>query len=212
MKNLVIIGTGGFAREVYWLARKSVGFDKEYTVKGFVEGDAPVSEERLQLLSGPFFGRLPDYDIEPDDVFVIAIADSQVKEKLAKLVTDKGGRFTNVIAESAFVAPTAELGTDIVLCQNTFVSDHVSIGNHVVINVASGVGHDSCIGDYSSLMGGVSICGGVQVGSYTYWGTGSIALPHSRIGNHANVGTNSLILRKVKNGRTVFGSPAVYID
>lgn len=212
MKQLIIIGTGGFAREVYWLAKNAIGYGEDFVLKGFVEGDAPVSEERNKLLPDKFFGSIVEYEIQADDVFVIAIANGDVKEKLASIVTAKGGHFINLIHKTAQIAPTAQLGTDVILCQFTFVSDLVKIGNHVMLNVATGVGHDAVIGDYSSLMGGVAICGGVQVGTHTFWATGAMGVPHSIIEDHATVGAHSVVLRRVRKGRTVFGNPAVYID
>ena len=38
MKNLLIIGARGFGREVYNTALESVGYEKEFIVKGFLDG------------------------------------------------------------------------------------------------------------------------------------------------------------------------------
>ena len=39
MKNLIIIGTGGFALEVYEHAQNSLGYGSEYKIKGFIDYD-----------------------------------------------------------------------------------------------------------------------------------------------------------------------------
>ena len=40
MKNLIIIGVGGFAREIYWHAQKAHGFGDEWRIKGFLDDKA----------------------------------------------------------------------------------------------------------------------------------------------------------------------------
>ena len=50
MKNLIIIGAGGFAREVYWNAQKTEGFNSDWKIKGFLDGDVKLSDEDYKKL------------------------------------------------------------------------------------------------------------------------------------------------------------------
>ena len=50
MKNLIIIGAGGFAREIYWHAQKSIGFGVEWRIKGFLDGDIKLAAAEYELL------------------------------------------------------------------------------------------------------------------------------------------------------------------
>ena len=54
MKNLIIIGVGGFAREVYWHAQFSHGFNTEWTIKGFLDGDVKLADEEYKFLQTMF--------------------------------------------------------------------------------------------------------------------------------------------------------------
>lgn len=212
MKNVVIIGTGGFAREVHDLLYTSIGYGTDFTFKCFIEGDVPISEERIKLLPGPFQGTILDYILEKDDVFVLGIADIGAKERIDSIVKQKGGRFLNLIHNTSLVSPFAKLGEGIIICPYCGVSCNVVIGDHVMMNSFSGIGHDSRVGAYSSIMSHVDITGNVHVGSHTFWGSGSRALPHSKIGSHATIGAGSVVLRRVKDHQTVFGVPAKPLD
>ena len=40
MRHLVIIGAGGFGREVYGVAREAVGYGTDFDVKGYLDAKA----------------------------------------------------------------------------------------------------------------------------------------------------------------------------
>ena len=86
MKNLIIIGAGGFAREIYWHAPECVGFGSDWTVKGFLDGDVKLSAEEYQRLPSdvPLLGDIDGYEIEPDDVFTCAIGTPAVRNSSAR--------------------------------------------------------------------------------------------------------------------------------
>ena len=70
MKNLVIIGAGGFAREVYDMAIYCYGGDENFSVKGFLSDN----ESNIESLGyPPILGRVKEYEIQPNDVFFCGI-------------------------------------------------------------------------------------------------------------------------------------------
>lgn len=211
MKNLLIIGTGGFARETYWHANNAIGYGSEFVIKGFIEGDVPLNDKKYGLLPMPVINNIINYEIKKDDVFVIAIADCKIKEKIVEIVKNKNGKFMKLIHKTALIAPSAEIGEGVILCQNTSVSCNTKIGNFVMLNSYTSIGHDAKLGDYCSLMGRVSITGNVEVKDHVYFGCGAKVLPNAKVGAYAKVGAGSVVLKKVKEGETVFGVPAMPI-
>lgn len=211
MKKLFIIGTGGLAREVYWHAQNSIGYKTQYELKGFLEGDVPLDASKYNLLPMQVVDNVINYEIEENDVFIIAIADGECKEKIAKIIEEKKGEFINLIHNTALVSPLAKIGKGILICPFVIISCNTSVGNHVTFNSYSDLGHDAIVGDYTSIMSHVDITGNVLVGAHTFWGSGARALPSSKIGNYARIGAGSVVLRKVKDGQTVFGVPAMPI-
>ena len=53
LKHLVIIGVGGFARECYWHAQGSIGYDEDWDIKGFLDGDVKLKSEEYEKLELP---------------------------------------------------------------------------------------------------------------------------------------------------------------
>lgn len=207
MKNVVIIGAGGFGREVYWHSQNSIGYKNQWIIKGFIDDNSKLSE----ILEVPLLGSTDNYQIQSEDVFVCAIADPKTKSKVVGNMISKGAEFINLVHRNAMISPSAKIGLGNIFCPFTLVSVNVNIGDFVVVNSYSSVGHDTYIGSYSSIMGHVDITGDVFVGEYAYFGSGSIVLPKSNIGAHSKIGAGSVVLKKVKEHQTVFGNPAMPI-
>ena len=211
MKHLIIIGTGALARELYWTAKDSFGYGKEWDIKGFIDGDIKVDESEYKKLLCPVMGDIFTYQIQPNDVFTWGIGSPKARKKVSEVILNKGGEFINIIHKTAIVQGNTSLGHGVILSSFTHVNDGSIIADHVFVNSYSGFGHDVIIGAYSCLMGYVDICGFAQIGEASYFGSGSRVLPHVKIGNHATIGAGSVVLRKVKDEDTVFGNPAVSI-
>ncbi len=211
MKKLIIIGCGGFARELYWHAQDSLGYRKEWGLKGYLDGDVRLPEVEYEKLKLPVLGDVTSYEIQQDDVFICAVGTPAVRKKLSEMVRARGGRFLTLIHSTAIVHGSASIGEGTILCPWVSVHDHAVVGKDVLFNIRSGAGHDAVIGDCSCFMGGCSINGYVQIGCQTYWGDGACALPHSRIDDGAFIGARSVVFKHVRKGQKVFGNPAMPI-
>lgn len=211
MKHLIIIGVGGFARELFWNAHDSVGYGTGWDIKGFLDGDVELAAEEYEKLPLPVLGDVDSYVIQTNDCFICAIGSPKVKEKLVQRVLVRGGEFINVIHNTAIVHPTVQMGRGNILCPLVHILDHAKVGDFVTFNGRSGMGHDAQIDDYSSVMSAVDITGYVRAGKRTFWGSGSRALPHSRIDDDATVGVASVVFKHVRAGAKVFGNPALPI-
>lgn len=212
MKHLLIIGVGGFARECYWHAQGSHGYGEEWDIKGFLDGDVKLPQEEYDKLDKPVLGDVYNYEIQPEDVFICAIGDSHIRQKLVEAIVGRGGRFINLVHKTANIQGYVTMGTGNLFAPYVGIGDHAVIGNFVTFNSHSGMGHDSMVGDYTSLMSGVNLCGYASVGKRVYLATNAVALPHSKIGDDAVVGVNSVVFKKVKAGYKVFGNPAMPIE
>ena len=209
MKHLIIIGVGGFAREVYWNAQDSIGYGTEWDLKGFLDGDIRLAEEEYGKLKLPVLGNINSYEIAEDDVFFCAIGNGQVRKKVVERMLAKDAEFISLIHNTSIIRGIASYGAGVMFGPRTGVGDHVVIGDFVILNTASAVGHDARIDDYASIMSYVDITGYSHIEEGVMFGSGARILPHGRVGAYATVGAGSVVLRKVKPGTTVFGNPAV---
>lgn len=211
MKHLIIIGVGGYAREVYWHAQGSLGYGEEWDIKGFLDGDIKLAEEEYKKLPLPLLGEVGTYHVELDDVFICAIGSSAGRKKLVENMLGSGAEFINLIHKTAIIHPTAKIGIGNIIGHFSTVHDNSVIGDFVILNGRDGIGHDAIVGDYSSIMGVVSINGYATVGKGTFWGTNSVAMAHSKIEDDAYVGVASVVFKHVGKGQRVFGNPAMPI-
>lgn len=211
MKHLIIIGVGGFAREVYWHAQESLGYRREWDLKGFLDGDVRLDEKEYGKLSMPLLGNVENYQADADDVFICAVGTPKVRYRLTSIIEKRGGKFINLIHRTSIIHGTVKMGTGNVLCPYTNLNDHSVIGNHLIFNGHSGIGHDGKAGDYSCFMGGASLMGYASVGERVYFADGAVAMPHSIVEDDAYVGIRSVVFKRVKSGQRVFGNPALPI-
>lgn len=212
MKNLIILGIGDFARELYWHIQNSIGYGEEYVLKGYLEykyETKVIDKSKLEL---PVIGSFEDYEIQENDVFTCAICTPKIRKVVINQILNKGGTFINIIHKTSLIQGNAVLGKGIVLCPYTLVNDHSKIDNYVMVNDLSTIGHDVHLGEYTCLMGHVDLCGYVDVGCEVYFGSGARVLPKGKVESNSYVGAGSVVLKKVKAGTKVFGVPAKKLE
>jgi len=206
MKHLVIVGAGEFGRELYWTIQGSKGYGTEFDIKGYIDDDN--SEGKLKLLSAPFLGSINEYAIDCDDVFTCAVASLPAREIVIGRLLKKKADFVSIIHDSSIIHGTAKLGKGVIISPYTVIGDSSEIGNYIVLNGFTSIGHDSKIDDYTCIMSHCDITGHTQIGKGTFIAGGVHTVPGAKIGENAYVGAGSVVLKKVKPNRKVFGNPA----
>ena len=208
MKNLIIIGVGGFAREVYHHAQKSIGFGVEWRIKGFLDGDKKLAAEEYELLPEKVLGDVDNYKICAEDIFTCAVGTPHARKILAEKILARGGEFINLISNLAYVMPTVKLGRGVIVAPFVNIGDHAELEDFVAANDLTIIGHDAHIGKFSCVMPHANVAGKCQIGAEVFIGSGAIILPKAKVGDGATVGAGSVVLKKVKAGAKVFGNPA----
>lgn len=211
MRNLIIIGVGGFAREIYWHAQKSVGYGVDWQIKGFLDGDVKLSAAEYELLPDKVLGDVDNYEICADDVFTCAVGTPKARKVLSEKILARGGEFINIISDLAYIMPTVELGRGVIIAPHVCIGDKAKLDDFVAVNAQVIIGHDAQIGKYSCVMPQTNVAGKCFVGSEVFIGIGAIILPKAKVGDGATVGAGSVVLKKVRAGVKVFGNPAIEI-
>jgi sugar O-acyltransferase (sialic acid O-acetyltransferase NeuD family) len=206
LPKLVIIGAGGFGREMLAWARQSVQFEREWTIKGFID-------DNLKALDGKstpatLLGTVQDYAPATDDVFICAMGIPQVKRRCCELLLARGARFTRLIHRTAVVGDNVEMADGVVLCPFTVVSANNRLGRSVAINLHSSIDHDACVGDWSQVNCHCDLTAAVEIGREVFFGSSVAIIPGVKVGDGAYLGAGSVVLRDVPPGAKVFGVPA----
>jgi sugar O-acyltransferase (sialic acid O-acetyltransferase NeuD family) len=207
MKNLLIIGAGGFGREVYSWAYDMPEYNVEWQIAGFIDDD-------LSALKGYNYpvgvvSTLQDYIVQPNDIFVCAIGKPQTKQTCIDIIKEKGANhFANIIHPTAVVAKNVKLGEGVILCPMVVINADAILGNFATINNHSNVGHNSVIGDWTQVSGYCDITGGVTIGQHVFFGSSAAVLPGVKIGDNVIIGAGSIVVKNIEANSTVFGNPA----
>jgi len=144
---------------------------------------------------------------------VIAIANSQVREKLtSQLLVDQIQQL-HIQANNAVIAEEAEIAEGGLFCAFTCVTSNAKIGKGFHANIYSYVAHDCIIGDFVTFAPGVKCNGNVHIEDHAYIGTGAIIKQGTSerpvvIGKGAIVGMGAVVTKSIPAGVTVIGNPA----
>lgn len=210
LAKLVIIGAGGFGREMWAWAEQSVQFEREWTLKGFIDDN--IDALRSKPSPGKMLGTIKDYQPASDDVFICAIGVPDIKRRSSELIAGRGGRFTRLFHRTAVLGHEVDCNEGVILCPYAVVSANIELGEGVAINLHTSVDHDVCIGDWSQVNCHCDLTAGVRIGREVFIGSSVSITPGVTVGDGAFVGIGSVVLRNVSAGAKVFGVPARRIE
>lgn len=204
MADLVLVGAGAFAREVYdWFADDLKARGDRFV--GFLEDE--VQSESGALGGLPRIGGISPDAIDPAWRLVMAVSAPNLKKLFADRFSDPQ-RFETLIHRTSVVSASARIGHGAIFGPMSLASAGSSTGDFATVNVHSSVGHDVDLGAYSTLSSYVDLTGYVVVGEGTFWGSGARAIPKVRIGARATIGAGSVVVRDVAESVTMFAAPA----
>jgi len=204
MYDIIIVGAGGFGREVNLWAKDSFSKD-QYKIKGFLD-DNPRILDNYDMDVG-IIGDLNSYEIKNQDRFLFAIGDIDVKKRLVARLKKKGAKFLTLIHPTAIVVNTAKIGQGVIICPFVTVGDHAQLDDFVILNVYSSCGHDSKIGKYCILSPYAAATGFSILEDEAFLGTHSTVIPGKKVGYRSKVSANSVVMRDVPSNKIVFGVP-----
>jgi sugar O-acyltransferase (sialic acid O-acetyltransferase NeuD family) len=199
--SLIIVGAGGFGREIYQYA-----LDAQLDVKGFLDDNGRALDGLA--IPHPILGSIIEYQPLSTDRFILAVGDPATKQKLANHLAVRGAQFASLVHPLAYVAPTARVGAGCVIAPFGFVGPHAVVENHVSINTYASAGHDSQIGEFSSLSPYSVVNGQVAVGQGVLLGTHAVVVVGKRVGRWAKLAAGAIALHHVPEYALAVGNPA----
>ena len=204
--DVLVYGSGGFAREVAWLAE-----DCGARVHAFVDDDEsklgrPINEIEVIGLDEAR-RRFPGASV------AIGVGSPSVRKALASKVARAGFSFAQLVHPRTERSRWVTYGDGTVICAGSILTTNIRLGNHVQINLDCTIGHDVVLGDFATLAPGVHLSGWVHAGEGAYFGTGAVVINGTAakplvIGAGAVVGAGACVVKSVEPGATVVGVPA----
>jgi sugar O-acyltransferase (sialic acid O-acetyltransferase NeuD family) len=214
--RLVIVGAGGFGREVHGLVDALIAAGAAVDLVGYVD-DTDASDELLARLGTSRLGGI-DVLTDADDGrnrglgsevgYVIAIGAGDVRRQIDERLTAAGRRSATLVHPMATVGSDNRIAEGCIVTAGARVTTNITLGRHTQLHVNCTIGHDSVLDDYVSVYPGATVSGSVHLADGVTIGTGANVLPGVTVGAGAFVGAGAVVTADVDPGTTVVGAPA----
>jgi sugar O-acyltransferase (sialic acid O-acetyltransferase NeuD family) len=207
MQDVVILGAGGFAREVWWVFEDANADQKRWNVLGFIDENRENWGKSLCDL--PVLGDFSWFEKAASKPRVISgVGGNPLRRKFAARAKEMGLEFCGVRHPSARLSRFVEVGAGTVICAGNAITTQIRIGAHVNINLNCTLGHDVTLDDYCNLSPGVHVSGNVHLEEGVDAGTGAVFIPGKRVGAWSVIGAGSVVTKDIPSRVVAVGAPA----
>lgn len=206
MKDLYIIGAGGFGRDVAWLVERINEIEPTWNIKGFIDDNESrwgTKENDYVVLGGC------DYLKTLGEVYAVcAIGAAKVRKSVIEKIQESSIKFATLIDPSVLISKRVEVGEGTIICANSILTVDIKIGKHVIINLDCTIGHDNIIDDFVTIYPSVNVSGNVHLGECSELGTGMQIIQGKTVAKNTIIGAGAVVVRDIEVSGTYVGSPA----
>ena len=205
MKDLVIIGAGGFGREVAWLIERINQVKEEWNLMGFVDDNDEIQNKEVNGYK--VIGNIEW--LQQQEIYVVnAIGDPITKKKIIERLNESKNTYPVLIDPSVIYSNRVTFGEGSIICAANILTVDIKIGKHVIINLDCTIGHDAKLRDYTTVLPSVNVSGFVETGECVSIGTGSAVIQGVKIGENTVVGAGAVVVKELPANCVAVGSPA----
>ena len=206
MKDLYIIGAGGFGREVAWVVERINSIKPTWNLKGFIDDNETLwgsIEGEYHVLGG--CEHLSTFE----DVYAVcAVGSSNVRKKIIEKLKDTSVKFATLVDPSVLYSNSVKIGEGAIVCAGTIITVDVNIGDHVIVNLDCTIGHDAVIDDFVTIYPSVNVSGNVLIGECSELGTGTQIIQGKKVISNTIIGAGAIVVKDCLESGTYVGSPA----
>ena len=209
MKKIIIIGAGGVGREVALIIEQINKFKPTWNIIGFLD-DNPNNLGKI-LNGYKIIGSVDLLNNMSRDInIVVAISNYRLKKEIV-LKLDEKFKFATLIHPRVSIHDFMTVGHGTIIYEGAILTTDIKIGEHVIISPKCGIGHDSIIKDYVSLLWNVNISGADIIEEGVLMGSGSTVIQNLKVGKGAIIGAGSVVVKDIPAYSTAVGIPAKII-
>jgi sugar O-acyltransferase (sialic acid O-acetyltransferase NeuD family) len=201
MKNLAILGAGGHGKVAADIAEQ-LGWNVHFFDAAYPEvahcGHWDVVGDETSLV---------EHANKYDAIF-IAIGNNFIRETKQKQFKALGLNITSLISPDAILSDHIEIGDGVLIVANACVNIDSTIADGVIINTGANIDHDNSIGAFTHISPGVNLAGETTIGQRCWIGIGSSVIHQINISDDVMVGAGAVIINDVPANVTLVGCPA----
>lgn len=207
MKNIIIYGAGGMARETVQLIEDINNVKPTWDIKGYIDD---IKGENGEIINGyKILGTnsvLKDFDTST--YIVLALSDPSAKENIYESIKKYGLKFATLIHPTAKISKHVIIGEGSIIGMDCIVSVNVTIGKHVFLNMRTVLGHDVVVKDYSSCLVNCIVAGSVVINENALLGSNCVIMEKKVIGKNAKISMGSVVNFDVEDHAVVMSRPS----
>ena len=211
-QNIIIVGAGGFGREVQWLIERinKDKTEKKWKLIGYVDDGMQIGTDvnGVPVLGGiDYLQKLK----EPVNA-VCAIGNAEIRKKvIQKLTENERIDFPNLIDPSVQLSEKIKMGRGNIICAGTILTVDIVLQDFIILNLDCTVGHDVRLDSYVTVYPSVNISGNVTVGEACELGTGAQIIQGKALKEKTIVGAGAVVIDDLPGYCTAVGIPAVVV-
>lgn len=207
MNDLIIVGAGGFGREVAWLVERINAVQLTWNLLGFLDDNDALQGEQVDGYS--VLGTIEHITLYMDAWLVCGIATARVRKSIIQRLNSYGElKYATLIDPSVAMSERVRIGEGTIICAHSIVTVDIKIGSHVIINPDCTIGHDAILKDFVTMYPSVNVSGTTMIGECVELGTGIQIIQGKTIGDQTIVGAGAVVVKDLPAKCTAVGSPA----
>lgn len=187
MRDLFIVGAGGFGREAIWTIERinSLSQQPQWNILGYADDD-PKWTKGDNFEGYPILGSVEtaSKDHPGASVFVAIGNNSKRAQLYARL---RGHDFPALIDPKAQISPTTDFRHGSFIGAGAVIQVGAELGKFVIIGSNAIVCHDASVGDFVNIGPGTVIASGVKVGKSASFFANASTMPWITIGENATI-------------------------
>jgi sugar O-acyltransferase (sialic acid O-acetyltransferase NeuD family) len=203
LTQVVVISAGGFARSLVNTSKADPASGKEWRMAGFLDSRAElVGKTSLPILGDPM-----TYQAQPNQMFLCALGDPQLRRRYAAPLLAQGATFMNLCTGLSW-ADGITMGCGCLFEPEVKMGVDTALGDFVIVQSTTVIGYEVQLGSYSTIGSFVFIGGRAQIGEDVVIHPHATILPGMKIGAGAIIGAGAVVMSNVPAGVTMIGNPA----
>ncbi|MBQ6142076.1 MAG: hypothetical protein IJI54_12435 [Kiritimatiellae bacterium] len=203
MRDLFIVGAGGFGREAIWTVERinSLSQQPSWRIIGYAD-DNPKWRKGDNFEGYPILGTVEEASRDyPGASVFIALGNNIKRADMYRKL--RGHDFPAIIDPKAQISPTTEFNHGSFIGAGAVIQVGSELGKFVVVGSNSVVGHDAVVGDFVNMGPGTVIAGGAKVGNGVSFYANACTMPRVTIGDYAVVSAGRSVQEDLPDGAKI---------
>ncbi len=203
MRDLFVVGAGGFGREAIWTVERINAAAQQplWNIIGYADDD-PKWNKGDNFEGYPILGTVEQASKDhPGASVFVAIGNNVKRTDIYRRL--RGHDFPAIIDPTAQVSPTTEFKHGTFIGAGAVIQVGTELGKFDLVGSNCVVCHDAVLGDFVNVGPGTVVAGGVKVGNLVSFFANSSTMPWITIGEGATVNCGASVREDLKPGATV---------